>query len=118
MLSKVPDLLLEHLLIVWPTRGAGIRVLRLVSKEVGRISQQAIRSSAVDLRVWDHTGPQRVVKLVGDACLHELKITVHISEGERGAHPLKHAAIRLQDVNIHQWGIPSLHKLMWTCLTL
>lgn len=82
LLFEVPDLLLQHLLNVWPTRGRGIRVLRLVSKEVGSIAQQAIQSCTVDLKSWDDSSSQTVVRLLGDARLKLLDITFHITEGQ------------------------------------
>lgn len=85
LLCAIPDLLSAHLLSEWPTPGAGIRVLRLVSKEVGQIAWEAIQSCAVDLRSWDcPTQRKRVVRLLGQACLQKLKINVHADEG--GTH--------------------------------
>lgn len=81
LLVKVPDLLPEHLLQAWQTRGEGISVLRMVSKDMCRIAQQAIQSCAVDLSFWDHPFPDQVVSLLGDSCLRKLVITIHITDG-------------------------------------
>lgn len=83
MLSMVPDLMSSFIFNLWPTRGDGIRVLRLVSKEVGCNVSREITSFTVtlgDLR--DPISPERLAMLLGGAQLHTLGLFIVTWPGE------------------------------------
>lgn len=82
VLAAVPDLLQVHLLNAWPTVGAGIRVMRLVSKELAHMAPAAITSCTMLVGEWAHPSPEQVVKLMKKACLRELEVIISTCPGE------------------------------------
>lgn len=94
VLLVVPDLIPIFLLNLWPSRGAGIRALRLISKEVGCIAVKAITSYRIapgDLRVPD---PERLALLLGGAQLKIIGLDIVTWPGEMkfGLHGFFHVA--------------------------
>lgn len=69
VLAMVPNLLPSYLLDLWPTRGAGMRALRLVSREVGCIALREITSYNLTLGEWQNPNVEEVALLLGCAQL-------------------------------------------------
>lgn len=88
VLSMVPDLLPCHLLNLWPSRNAGIRVLRLVSKEVGSIALRSVKSCAFTLGQWQKPDPKKVVSLIAGAQLDSLQLRIATFPGKNHWMPV------------------------------
>lgn len=83
ILVTVPHLLGCHLLGAWPTRGTGIRALRLVSKELGCIALTAVTSCSVSLGdALAEPTAQQAVKLFSQARLETLEVIITIPPGK------------------------------------
>lgn len=83
ILVIVPHLLGCHVLGAWPTRGKGIRALRLVNKELGCKALTAVTSCSVSL--GDPTAEptaQQVVTLFSQAQLQTLEVIITIPPGK------------------------------------
>lgn len=86
MLRKVPDLL-PSILSTWPktagSDGDGIRVLRLVSKEVGRAALQAVHSCSFQVGDEAKHDPTQLAKMLSIATsLQKVEVIVTIASGE------------------------------------
>lgn len=84
--SMVPNFLHSYALPQWQTRVDGIKQLRLVSKEIGRVAAQALQNCSVDLGhdpFSNHSARVgQVARLVGRAQLRRLVVRIAVLEGE------------------------------------
>lgn len=82
VLSMVPDLVPLHILNLWSSRGKGIRVLRLVSKEVGSIALRSVTSCAVTLGEWTESDHEELGFLIRGAHLNSLQLNMETFPGK------------------------------------
>lgn len=80
MLAIVPQLLSQHVLKAWSTRGDGIKMLRLVNKETSVIALTAVQTCVFDFST--QALPRRLVEHICHAWLAKLGIIVLTAEGE------------------------------------
>lgn len=80
MLATVPDLL-DTCLSSWHSRGAGIRQLRLVSRETGSVVLLAVRSCSLQIGEDAHPDPCKLLQLLSRALLTELTVSIMITSG-------------------------------------
>lgn len=79
----VPDLLDNHVLALWRTRGTGIRVLRLVCKEMGSVAMQGVTSCSLELGMGAMpASTQKFAVLLSRGHLKRLSCTVITYPGE------------------------------------
>lgn len=83
-LAEVPELL-PWCLTTWESQSAGIRQLRLVSKETGCAALHAVYSCSLEIGEGASPGPHRAVQLFSYAHLEVLKLTILIKSGELSA---------------------------------
>lgn len=79
--SKVPHML-ESCLCASLSRGADIRTLRLVSKDLARIALRAVRKCLVQLGEGACPDPQQLTQLMGTTILRSMDLVVIIRAGE------------------------------------
>lgn len=80
MLAIIPQLLSQHVLKAWGTRGDGIRILRLVNKETSVIALTAVQTCVFDFST--QALPRRLVEHICNAWLSKLGIIALTAEGE------------------------------------
>lgn len=76
VMYTVLDLLPSYVLEMWKSDGAGIRDLRLVSKEIGVIALRAVTSCKLTLAKWKKPDPVAVAVLVAGAQLETLELHI------------------------------------------
>lgn len=77
--SKVPQLL-ESFVNAWPSRGAGIRVLRLVNKELSTMAMTAVQSCAVQIGKDACSNLEQVTRLMSACVLQTMLLLVRLKE--------------------------------------
>lgn len=80
-LLKVPELL-PAVLLAWKTRGMGVRVLRLISKEIGRAAMQAVRCCSLQIGQGAQPNPRQSLHALSAATnLEELNVSLQFTYG-------------------------------------
>lgn len=76
----IPDLLPSHILTQWSQPLEGIRVLRLVSKDVGSVAESALESCCLHLG-YSSSSFEQTARLVRRARLTKMLLYVRTVEG-------------------------------------
>lgn len=77
-LAIVPHLLQSCLSGAWPSRGAMIRILRLVSRDMSSIVLTAVRSCTIYIGELSQHSPKRFLKLLSHARLERLELNINM----------------------------------------
>lgn len=99
---KVPDLL-TYSLNAWISRTAGIRAMRLVSKDLASLVPTAVRSCSVQIGEGAVPNPLQVTGLLNHALVKHLEVTVLVRTGEHEI--VAHCCVaRVGEVPSKVWG--------------